>query len=84
MGVQARCCSGDEIIEDKLTGGAALRCWFFEGLHSLWVGLFRALRSLQPTCEKLSRMRRPSRISSLHPGSRYAKVVLPCNQRDCG
>jgi hypothetical protein len=56
MGVQARCCSGDEIIEDKLTGGAALRCWFFEGLHSLWVGLFRALRSLPDRLAKSCRV----------------------------
>jgi hypothetical protein len=56
MGVQARRCSVHEIIENKLSGGAALRCWFLEGLHGLWIGLLRALRSLPDRLAKSCRV----------------------------
>ena len=46
MGMQARCGSGHEIIENKLSGSAALRRRLLEGLQSLRVGLLRALRPL--------------------------------------
>jgi hypothetical protein len=57
MGVQARCGSGYEIIENKLGRDTALRCRLLEGLQSFWVGLLRALRPLPDRVAESGRVR---------------------------